>query len=133
MNKRIMFGVVAVVCLMSMGCSHSVVPVNGPTNNTTDDSSAKNEKTPENPTPGINNTGKKDGFDKAGDAAAIGSRWVYDESLHAYHYLTSDEMKQRYGQAWDATKEAAVKVYDSIHDAYEAWKRDNEKQNEEKK
>lgn len=57
---------------------------------------------------------KKDNFDKA----AEGSRFMYDESLKAWRWMTSEEMKEKYRNGWKATKDSLHRTYDTLEDYY---------------
>jgi hypothetical protein len=95
--------IIAVVALVS-GCAHSSAPPATPYQEV-------------QPLPR-----KEDNFDKAGDAVATGSRWVWDESKQAWQFVSSEEMQANYRKAWEATKEAAKKAYQKGQETYQEHK-----------
>lgn len=97
-----LFAVTAV--LLACGCAHNAPPPSVP--------SAEVQPLPR----------KEDGFDKTGEMVASGSRWVWDETKQGWQYVTSEEMQKRYHDAWEATKEATKKAYDTAHQTYEEHK-----------
>lgn len=58
----------------------------------------------------------EDGFDKAGQATAIGARWTYNQMKNAYEWVTSPENKERANRAWQTTKKVTVKAADVVAD-----------------
>lgn len=90
---------IALVSLAALGCAHNA-----------------QVQSPANQTAGIGERGasnhEPDNFDKVGEVCADGSRWAWNESKKAYEYLSSDEMKQKYQDAWDATKQYVGEKYD---------------------
>lgn len=53
----------------------------------------------------------KDNFDRAGQTAADGARWIYNETLQAYEWATSEENKNRMHEVWVATKKSVSNFY----------------------
>lgn len=62
--------------------------------------------------------GCPDNFDKAGVMVADGSRYVYDETAKAWKYLSSEDMKAKYKETWEATKKTAGEAWDAAKDEY---------------
>lgn len=99
-----------VVVLLASGCAHNVQPAMAP--------SAEVQPLPRK----CEGPSCEDNFDKAGNYVARGSRWVWDETKQGWQYVTSEEMQKKYSDAWQATKDAAQRAYDSAHQTYEEHK-----------
>lgn len=100
MKSVLLFAALALATVC--GCSHNAAEPN---------TAAQVQAEPE-PLP------KKDSFDKAGDMFATGSRYMYDEAIQAFRWMSSDEMKAKYSGAWEAVKNGAHKAYESAKDTY---------------
>lgn len=122
-----------VVCLSVVGCaSHpSPVDVNNPSTVSKDEPSALGEPKASNdtkPCDKATNKDCKDNFDAVGEAAATGSRYVYDTGLKAWRYLTSDDLKKSV-----ADTEARLKSYVDCAEKVEKALMDDATKKEEKK
>lgn len=69
-----------------------------------------------------------DGFEKAGNMFADGSRYVWNESTHAYEWTketiakwneeyNTEENRQKAADASEAAKKKAAEAYESLHKA----------------
>lgn len=63
-----------------------------------------------------------DNFDAAGNVIGNGARYVYDESVNAWHWVSSEQMQERYRSAWEATKQAASKGWNAAKEQYNEHK-----------
>lgn len=99
--------------LSAVGCSASVQPPQAP------------KATAAEPAPEVG-AAKPDNFDKAGKAAADGSRWVWNGAKGIWERVTSKENKDRASHAWKTTKAVVSGAIDAAKRAYDEHNPDEE-------
>lgn len=61
---------------------------------------------------------RPDNFDKAGHAAAVSGRWVYDESKKMWAWVTSEQTKKSANNAYHTAVDMAGSAIDAAKKAY---------------
>lgn len=87
------YSIILILALTSMGCTHQVAPVQ----------SVPQQIVYVYPPP------PKDNFDKAGQAAADSSRWIWDKAGDLYRKVTSEEYKKMYAE-WYASAKRGIEA-----------------------
>lgn len=115
----------AIVCLAVVGCASHPNPTDANYPNNQKEESAMGEPKENNP---CTRASGCDSFDKAGDYVASGSRFIYDESIKAWRYATSDDVKKSLEESAER-----MKLYLQRVEALEKALTDDSKKEEEKK